>query len=91
MCLAVPGKLISINHQDGNLLMGKVSFGGIVKDVCLDFVPEVQPGEYVLVHVGFALIVINESEAQNTLDMLSEIIIADESYDKFQTTRTRGL
>jgi hydrogenase expression/formation protein HypC len=79
MCLAVPGKLISINNQDENLLMGKVSFGGIVKEVCLDFVPEAQPGDYVLVHVGFDLNVIDEYEAQKTLDLLAEILSADES------------
>ena len=76
MCLAVPGKIISI-HDDGSLMkMGQVRFGGIVKEVNLSYVPSVQVGEYVIVHVGFAISILNEEEAQKVFSYLQEI--ADE-------------
>jgi hydrogenase expression/formation protein HypC len=68
MCLAVPGKVISlIPHPDPLLLAGKVSFGGITKTVSLAYVPTVQPGDYVIVHVGFAISIIDPAEAAATL------------------------
>jgi hydrogenase expression/formation protein HypC len=72
MCLAVPGKLVEVRPQD-ELPMGRVEFGGILKDVCLAYVPEAQVGDYVLVHVGFALSRIDEAEAQETFSLLEEI------------------
>jgi len=78
MCLAVPGKILSVEAHEEDLKMAKVSFGGVVKDVCLDFVPEARQGDYVLVHVGFAINVLNEQEAEETLNMLSEILEAEE-------------
>jgi hydrogenase expression/formation protein HypC len=72
MCLGIPGKLVEIHEQDG-LPMGKAEFGGILKDVCLAYTPEAQLGDYVLVHVGFAISRIDEAEAQETLDYLKEI------------------
>ena len=63
MCLAIPGKVVE-TYQGTDVLMGKVDFGGVSKRVCLDHVPEVQVGKYVLVHVGFALSVVDEEEAQ---------------------------
>ncbi len=72
MCLGVPGKLVSIDEQDG-LPMGKVDFGGICKDVCLVYTPEAQVGQYVLVHVGFALSVIDEQEAEEIFSLLQEL------------------
>jgi hydrogenase expression/formation protein HypC len=72
MCLAVPGKVISIDKQQ-QPLMGKVSFGGVEKNVCLDLVSDVQVGEYVIVHVGFALSKMDEQEAQETLGLLEEL------------------
>jgi hydrogenase expression/formation protein HypC len=77
MCLGVPGKVQSIYEQDG-ARMGKVNFGGIVKDVCLAYVPEIQVGDYTIVHVGFALTRIDEASAQQTLAMFSELGILDE-------------
>jgi hydrogenase expression/formation protein HypC len=72
MCLAIPGKVVEI--QTGTQpLMGKVSFGGIQKDICLDWVPEVKIGEYVIVHVGFALSTMDEKEALETLKLIEEI------------------
>ena len=72
MCLAVPGKVISIDVT-AQPVMGKVSFGGIVKDICLDWVPEVQVGEYVIVHVGFAISRMDEAEALETLDLFRQM------------------
>lgn len=72
MCLAIPGKLISI-EENSNPRIGKVSFGGILKDICLEWVPEVKVGDYVIVHVGFALSIVDEKEAEETLKMIEEI------------------
>ncbi len=72
MCLAVPGKLISIEGEDIHRT-GRVSFGGVVKEVSLAYVPEAQIGEYVIVHVGFALSTVDEVEAQRVFDYLEEM------------------
>jgi len=72
MCLAVPGRVVARMEEDG-LAMGKVDFGGTKKTVCLEHVPEAQPGDYVLVHVGFALARIDEAEAQRVFDLLREL------------------
>lgn len=71
MCLGIPGKILSIS--DGGLRMGKVSFGGIVKDVCLAYVPEAQVGDYVIVHVGFAISRVDEEEAKKVFELLEEM------------------
>ena len=67
MCLAIPGKVEEI-LTEGDLRIGRVNFGGVVKRVCLDYVPEVQVGDYTIVHVGFALSKIDEETALQTLD-----------------------
>jgi len=67
MCLAVPGKILGISGSDATR-MGTVSFGGISKEACLAFVPEAKVGDYVLVHAGFAISVVDEAEAAQTLD-----------------------
>jgi len=72
MCLAVPGKIIEIYEQSG-LLMGKIDFGGVVREVCLTYVPEAKIGDYTIIHVGFALNLIDEKEALETLALLDEI------------------
>ncbi|TAK57230.1 MAG: HypC/HybG/HupF family hydrogenase formation chaperone [Bacteroidetes bacterium] len=72
MCLAVPGKVVSIDRSV-TPLMGTVNFGGIQKQVCLDFVPDVRVNEYVIVHVGFAISAMDEREAQETLNLLRQI------------------
>ncbi|MBK7142917.1 MAG: HypC/HybG/HupF family hydrogenase formation chaperone [bacterium] len=72
MCLAIPGKVISL-HEENGLLMGKVEFGGTLISACLAYVPEVKVGEYVIVHAGFALNVIDEEEAERTFALLKEI------------------
>jgi hydrogenase expression/formation protein HypC len=72
MCLGIPGKLVEVYSQD-DLPMGKVQFGGILKDVCLAYTPEAQVGEYLIVHVGFAISRIDEAEAQEVFSYLDEI------------------
>jgi hydrogenase expression/formation protein HypC len=72
MCLGVPGKIVELFEQS-DLPMGKVEFGGIRKEVCLAYTPEAQVGDYVLVHVGFAISRIDEHEAQETLDLLNQL------------------
>jgi hydrogenase expression/formation protein HypC len=72
MCLGIPGKVLQIHQQDG-LPMGKVEFGGIAKDICLAYVPEAQVGDYVLVHVGFALSRVDEREAQEIFSYIQQI------------------
>ena len=72
MCLSIPGRIREITNQDSPI-MGMVDFGGVVKEVCLDYVPEAQVGQYVLIHVGFAISVLDEEEAQARLSMIREI------------------
>jgi hydrogenase expression/formation protein HypC len=79
MCLAIPGKIISITNQlDETFRQGKVSFGGIMKEVNLCMVPEAQINDYVLVHVGVAISTIDEEEARITFDYLKQIGEVDE-------------
>lgn len=79
MCLAIPGKIISINTQeDETFLQGKVSFGGIVKDINLCMVPEANVGDYVLVHVGVAINKVDEDEARQTFEYLKQMGEIDE-------------
>lgn len=70
MCLAVPGKIISIEEADAVFRTGRVNFGGIVKNVNLAYVPEAKVGDYVVVHVGFALSIVNEEEAKKVFEYL---------------------
>jgi hydrogenase expression/formation protein HypC len=69
MCLAVPGRVVDVAREDG-ILVGKVDFGGISRRVCLEHLPDVTPGEYVLVHVGFALARVDEAEARRVWEHL---------------------
>ncbi len=74
MCLAVPGRIVEIQEEiDPTLRRAKVDFGGIRKEISLAFTPEAQPGDYVLVHVGFALNVIDEAEAEKIFSHLEEL------------------
>lgn len=77
MCLGVPGKVVDVFERDG-VRMGKVDFSGIVKEVCLSFVPEVAVGDYTIVHVGFAITQLDEASAQETLRLFAEIGALDE-------------
>ncbi len=73
MCLAVPGEVLSLKDEDPLMRTGRVSFGGVVKEVNLTFVPEAQVGSYVLVHVGFAISTIEPEEAMRVYDYLRQI------------------
>ena len=72
MCLAIPGKVTLIEVNDG-IRTGRVQFGGIARQACLDFVPEAKEGDYVLVHVGFAISVVDKDEAQRTYALLESM------------------
>ena len=72
MCLAVPGKIIEI-YKTAGLKMAKIDYGGVVREACLAYVPEALVGEYAIVHVGFALNILDESEALKTLDAFREL------------------
>jgi len=74
MCLSIPGKLIEVSAQlDDTFRVGRVSFDGVVKEVSLTLVPEARVGDYVMVHVGAAISVVNEEEAQKTFDILQQL------------------
>ncbi len=72
MCLSIPAKITEIK-QGGSPLMGIVDFGGVSREICLDYVPEAQVGQYALIHVGFAISLLDEEEALATLEMLREM------------------
>lgn len=73
MCLGVPGEVLSIQENAQGMRTGKVSFGGVAREVSLDLVPEARVGDYVVVHVGFALSVIDAEEAQSVFHLLEEL------------------
>ncbi len=78
MCLAIPGKVATIEEKDG-IRTGRVQFGGIARQACLDFVPEAKEGDYVMVHVGFAISVVDKDEAERTYALLESMgVLADE-------------
>jgi hydrogenase expression/formation protein HypC len=72
MCLGIPGKIIEIYESNG-LQMGIIDFGGVTREACLAYVPEAKIGDYTIIHVGFALNVISEDEAQETLELLRQM------------------
>jgi len=73
MCLGVPGKVVEIAANELGIQMGRVQFGGIQKEVCLAFLPEVAVGNYVIVHAGFAISQVDEAEAARTFELLKEM------------------
>jgi len=77
MCLGVPGKIVEIYNKD-NLKMGVIDFGGVTREACLEYIPESDIGDYVLVHVGFAISKLSEEEAQETLKLIREIANIEE-------------
>lgn len=77
MCLAIPGRIVSLVGDDPILRIGRVDFGGVSKEINLAYTPEARIGDYVLIHVGFALTVISETEAQRTLVCLREMAALD--------------
>ena len=72
MCLGIPGKVVQIYTANG-MRMGKVDFGGVVKEACLAYLPDIQIGDYTIIHVGFGISQLDEDEAQRTLAMLREM------------------
>jgi hydrogenase expression/formation protein HypC len=73
MCLGVPGKIVQIENNPVGMAMGKVDFAGIVKEICLAYVPEAKVGEYVIAHAGFAISQVDEKEAMEVFEMLKQI------------------
>ena len=73
MCLGVPGKVMQVQENEQGMTMGTVSFGGITKEVCLAYLPDVQVGDYVIVHVGFAISRVSEEEAQEVFETLRQM------------------
>lgn len=80
MCLGIPGRVVEVGPE-GLMRMGKVDFGGVIREVCLAYVPEAQMGDYVIVHVGFAISQLDKDEAQETLKLMAEIGILEEEPD----------
>ena len=78
MCLGVPGKIIEIYEKQG-LSMAKVDFSGVTREACIEHVPEAKVGNYVVLHVGFAISLLSEEEAQQSMDLLREILEAGEN------------
>jgi len=72
MCLGIPGKITEIHEKD-SLQMAKIDFGGIIKEACLAYTPEAKVGDYALIHVGFAISLMDEEEAQETLKLIREM------------------
>jgi hydrogenase expression/formation protein HypC len=73
MCLAVPGKVLSIDKSNPDLIMAKVNFSGVMKDICVQWLPEVKEGDYILAHVGMALNILDEKEALETIELIREL------------------
>ncbi|WP_327327865.1 HypC/HybG/HupF family hydrogenase formation chaperone [Streptomyces sp. NBC_01210] len=79
MCLAVPGRVLDIEERDGTR-MARVDFGGVVKEVCLEYLPDLQVGEYAIVHVGFALQRLDEESAKKTLELFATLGLLQEEF-----------
>jgi len=79
MCLAVPGRVLEIEERDGTR-MASVDFGGVVKEVCLEYLPDLQVGEYAIVHVGFALQRLDEESAKQTLELFATLGLLQEEF-----------
>ena len=89
MCLAIPGKVEEITEENG-LRVGRVNFGGVIKRVCLDYVPEVVVGDYTIVHVGFALSKIDEETAEQTLAEFRKMGILDQELESEEEAFARA-
>ena len=85
MCLGVPGKIIEITIVNG-LRMGKIDFGGVIREACLEALPEAQTGDYTIVHAGFGLNLLSEEEAMATLETLRELALFEDESDAPEAT-----
>ena len=82
MCLGIPGKVIEL-YQANGMQMGKVDFGGVIKEACLEYLPEIRIGDYTIIHVGFGISRLDEKEAQETLEILQQMdMLANELPDE---------
>ncbi len=84
MCVAVPGKVMEI-FENGPLEMAKIDYGGVTKEACIAWVPQVKIGDYVIIHAGFALNIVDEEEALKTLELMQEVLENSESVLKWDT------
>jgi hydrogenase expression/formation protein HypC len=90
MCLAVPGKVLTIEDRDGTR-MAEVDFGGVVKEVCLEYLPDLRVGEYAIVHVGFALQRLDEESARQTLELFGNLgLLVEEFGDPWEQAAQDG-
>jgi hydrogenase expression/formation protein HypC len=85
MCLGVPGKIVEIYPASGGLRMGKIDFGGVLREACLETLPEAQVGDYTIIHAGFALNILSEEEARLTLEALNELALIEEELNAGET------
>jgi hydrogenase expression/formation protein HypC len=79
MCLGIPGKITEI-YERNDFLMGKIDFSGVIKEICLAYVPEAKVGDYALVHVGFAISLMDEDEATETLKLIRDLVDFSEEF-----------
>lgn len=86
MCLAVPGRIVRIVDQQG-LRMGDVDFGGVIRRVCLAYVPDAATGDYAIVHAGFAISTLDQQEARCTLELMQQIEIPGEQENNHEVRR----
>ena len=90
MCLAIPGKILDISELNG-MRAGRVEFGGVVRQACLDFVPEAVVGDYVIVHVGFAISRVDREEAEHTYELLQQMgLLEGEVVSEFEEENVAG-
>lgn len=89
MCLGIPGKIIELYEANG-LIMGKVDFGGVTREACLAYVPEARVGDFTLIHVGFALSIISEQEARETLELIQQIADLNSEIEPESTILEQG-
>jgi len=72
MCLGIPGKVIELYHTNG-MQMARIDFGGVIKEACMEYLPDVKVGDYTIIHVGFGLSILDEAEALETMELLKQI------------------
>ena len=89
MCLGVPGRIVE-THMDRGTLMAAVDFGGVTKTVCLAYVPEAEEGQYVIIHAGFAITILDEAAAMASLDLFEEIGIVEALEEPIDSSKAAG-
>lgn len=77
MCLGIPGKVVELYDNNG-LKMAKIDFNGVIKEACMEYLPEIKIGDYTIIHVGFGLSIVDEKEAKETMDLLNQIAAIEE-------------